>query len=156
MSRTAEGYDWEICGVAQMGGVVGVGAGVWWFMMRSRVANSQGKLILTAAGIGAGGSMGGGTAPSPGDVIYNRQPDLWTRVPCMRPFSLDDMNWTYGAVTMASAGAAYGYSITRITAGFGIQLFRSVSVGGWGTGVGLVGGMFPGVWKVLESSDYTI
>ncbi|MEP7076690.1 MAG: hypothetical protein ABI878_12865 [Acidobacteriota bacterium] len=74
-------------------------------------------------------------------------PDLWSDLACSRPFSLQDLNHSYGAVETAGAAGALGYYLTRISAGWATKLFDRQSTSGWGTGVGLIGAVLAGMWN---------
>jgi hypothetical protein len=146
MSINTEAFDWEACGVAQAGGVCGLGAGIFLYEFRSRIANFRGTYLLTGLAIGLGGSLGGGVAPSPWNVATNTQPNLWSSINCTRPFSGDDLDTCYGSVETVGAAGALGYFLTRISGGYGIRLFDRQNVSGWGTGVGVIGAILPGMW----------
>ena len=154
MASNSKATDWQACGVATVGGVRIVGAGIWLFEFRSRIADFRGSYILSAGSLGLGGSLGGGAGPSPVDVISNSKPDLWTSLKCARAFSADDLNWAYGALSCLSVSAAYGYSLMGISAGLLDSLFDSQDVSGWGTGVGATANISVGAWKRLDGKSY--
>jgi len=145
--------DWQACGVATIGGAEGLGGGVFFFEFRSKSANCRGSFMFLAAGLGLGGDMGGGSGPSPGDVIHNRQPDLWTSLECINYFSADDLDMSVGQLFLGTVTGAYGYSVVRISAGLLPVLFRLQSCSGWSTGVGVGAAVFTGVWKQLGTSS---
>jgi len=154
MSSSAAGNDWQAVGIAQAGGVYVVGGGIYCFEFRSLSGNFRGQYLFIGGALGFGGSLGGGSGPSPGDFISNTYPDLWSPIKCKRPFSGDDLNWAYAALSTLGAAGAYGYALTGISAGLVDPLFDSQEVSGWGTGVGLIGAILIGVWKQFGSSDY--
>lgn len=155
MSANQSSADWSCVGVAQVGGGFGVAAGIYCFEFRSLSANFRGTYLFVGGGLGVGGSLGGGVAPSPGDFVNHDQvPDLWTPLVCRRPFSGDDLDKAYAALTTLGVGAAYGYAVTSISAGWVDPLFTDQNVSGWGTGVGVAGAMMPGVWIRIGMSDY--
>jgi hypothetical protein len=154
MSTTATGNDWQAVGVAQVGGARIVGGGIYCFEFRSLSADFRGKYLFLGAGVGAGGSLGGGSAPGPGDFITNSKPDLWSKIKCKRPFSGDDLDLAYAALSTLAVEGAYGYALTGISAGLIDPLFDSQDVSGWGTGVGVIGAILVGVWKRIGSSAY--
>lgn len=154
MGYKDEGADWQACGVAQVGVVVGVGAGLYIFEFRSKVANTRAKYTFLSVGFGLGGSLGGGVAPSPVDVAKNRLPEIWSDVKCSRPFSLEDLNHSYGVLETIGAAGAIGYYATRISAGWATKLFDQQVTSGWGTGVGIIGAVLSGVWTGWQMSDY--
>ncbi len=154
MSFYAIANDWQAVGIAQAGGARFVGAGIYCFEFRSLSANFRGKYLFVGAGVGLGGSLGGGAGPSPIDFISNNVPDMWTPLACIRPFSGDDLNIKYAVLSTLGAAGSYGYYLTEITAGWSDQLFRSENVSGWGTGVGGIGAMLVGIWKHIGSTGY--
>jgi hypothetical protein len=93
-------------------------------------------------------------SPSPADFATNSMPDIWTSLQCQRPFSANDLDKAYAALSTVGAAAALGYSITRITGGWADPLFTDQDVSGWGTGVGASGAMMPGAWLMIGSTDY--
>lgn len=78
---------------------------------------------------------------------------MWTRIKCKRPFSAHDLNWSYGALSTLGAAGAYGYYLLGIAAGLTDTLFEDQDVSGWGTGVGAIGAIMVGTWKMVGSSD---
>jgi hypothetical protein len=154
MSNNARANDWNAVGVAQVGGGFILAGGVYCFEFRSANANLRGQYLFIGAGVGAGGDLGGGGAPGPGDIMSNTQPDLWSPIKCIRPFSGDDLDLSYAALSTLAAAAAYGYALTGISAGLVDPLFDSQEVSGWGTGVGVVGAMMAGIWKRIGSGNY--
>jgi hypothetical protein len=147
--------DWEAVGVAQAGGVYVAGAGVYFFGFRSRMANCQAQFVFAGGALGLGGSLGGGSGPSPWDVINNTPPNMWTRIKSKRPFSADDLDWSYGALSTLGAAGAYGYFLLGIAAGLTDTLFEDQDVSGWGTGVGIIGAVMIGTWKKVGASSYS-
>jgi hypothetical protein len=154
MSTSAKAEDWQCCGVAQVGAAAGPAAGIYCFEYRSLSADFRGVYLFVGAGGGAGGSMGGAVAPSPGDVINNRLPDLWTPIKCKRPFSSDELDMSYAALSTAGVGAAYGYSLCGISAGLIKVLFTSQNVSGFGISVGASAAVLMGSWIRIGSSGY--
>lgn len=154
MATDVNARDWEVQGVAQVGGVDVVGAGLFMFEFRSKHANFRGPYVFGGGALGLGGSLGGGSGPSPADVATNTQPNAWTAIKCTRDFSAEDLNWAYAALSVLGAGAAYGYSLLGISAGLTDELFRDIDVSGWGTGVGAVGAIMVGVWKQMGGGNY--
>ncbi len=51
MGYTSKAADWEACGVAQVGLVAGVGAGLYLFEFRSKAASARAKYTFLAVGI---------------------------------------------------------------------------------------------------------
>ncbi len=154
MARNVASSDWECVGVAQVGGAAILAAGLYCFEFRSQGANYRGKLLFVGGGLGAGGSLGGGVAPSPADFASHQYPNLWTPLNCRRPFSADELHLAYAALATIGAAAAYGYAITRITAGWVTPLFTDQDVSGWGTGLGVTAAMMPGIWREIGHSEY--
>ena len=155
---SGSGADWQACGVATVGGAYFAGAMLTIFEFRSQQANCRSTFLFIGAGVGYGGDLGGATGISPGNVIHNQQPDLWTDLSGSignGPFSADDLNWSYAALCQATVAGALGYSLCTIRAGWARPLFDTTSVNGWVVGVGVVGSMMPGIWKRLgDSSAY--
>jgi hypothetical protein len=155
MGQFKKGDDWEACGIAQVGVGAGAAGGVYFFDFRSKKADCHAHFILTAAGLGGGGSLGGAVAPSPLDVIKNRVPELFSPLKCLRPFACDDLDWSSGAILSVGAGAMVGYSLAQISAGAVPQLFEHQDVSGWGIGMGATGVSLVGMWTQLgESTNY--
>ena len=154
MSDDAAAADWQACGVATIGGAVGAGVQVYFFEFRSMAADCRATFLFIGGGLGLGGDLGGGTAPDPSSVIHNQIPDLWTSLEIGNgPFSANDLNLSYAALSQATAAGAYGYSAVSITAGWARPLFSSQNVSGWTVGVGLNVSMMIGVWKKLGSGS---
>lgn len=156
MGVKTEANDWQACGIAQAGFVAGVGAGCYVFQFRSKNADCIGDFLFIAGGGGLGGSLGGGSGPSPADVIRNRSSNLWTALTCKRPFSAENLNLSYAEMLVVGASVAYGYSYMEITAGLLTPLFKEQDVSGWGTGVGAVGAVLFGAWKMIGNSRYSV
>lgn len=154
MGYKDEAVDWQACGVAQVGFVAGVGAGLYCFEFRSKAANSRAVFTFLSVGFGVGGSLGGGTAPSPTDVAKNRLPEIWSDLKCSRPFSLEDLNHSYGVLETIGAAGAIGYYATRISSGWATKLFNQQVTSGWGTGVGAMGAVLSGVWTGWQINNY--
>jgi hypothetical protein len=154
MSTEVAAADWQCVGVAQVGGAVVLAAGLFCFEFRSEAANFRGQYLFVGGGIGAGGSLGGGTAPSPGDFISDTPPDLWTSLQCEREFSADDLHLAYAALSNLGAAGAYGYTLMGISAGLTDPLFTDQNVSGWGTGVGISGSILVGVWTRIGGTDF--
>jgi len=150
---SAKATDWEVCGVAQAGGAVGVAVGTSVWQFRSALANRQANYNFTGAGLGLGGDLGGAGAPSPVDVAKNQQPNLWTQLQCDTAFSLNDLNGSSGRITSAGAGFALGYSIVYISAGTFPSLFHSQNVSGWSVGVGANASVMVGMWNQMGASS---
>jgi hypothetical protein len=158
MSASIQANDWQCVGVAQAGAVAGVGAGVYFFEFRSRNADFRGAFNLFGAGIGLGGSLGGATAPSPSDVIHNRNPDLFTSLRADRPFSANNLHLSYANYRSIGASAAVGYSIVRISAAsLWNNWFTGQDVSGWGIG-GISAGAVAlgGLWVKLSEGKYYV
>jgi hypothetical protein len=141
--------DWQCVGIAQVGGAVGLAAGIYCFDFRSQSADFRGTYLFIGGGLGLGGSLGGGMAPSPGDFIHNTPPDVWTSLQVQRPFSGSELDLAYASISSLGAAGAYGYTLMSITAGWADPLFTTQNVSGWGTGVGVSGAMLIGVWKMI-------
>jgi hypothetical protein len=147
MSASARVDDWQAVGIAQAGGADIVGAGIYCFNFRSLSANFSGTYLFIGAGVGLGGSLGGGTAPSPSQFVSKAYPNLYSPIKCRRPFSGDDLDMSYAVLETLQVQVAYGYSLTHISAGWVDKLFASQDASGWGTGVGAGGAVLVGIWK---------
>ncbi len=166
MARNLSVSDWEVASIVQMGGAAGPGAGLYFFEFRSKNANFRGQFIFTGGGIGAGGSIGGASAPSPADVFRNKAYSPFAKLDCDQSFTANDLDKSAGRISSIGASGAYGYSFTYITALknpylaaltltiFGDTLFHAQSVGGFGVGVGAGVNVFGGVWKLIGESHY--
>lgn len=134
--------DWEIACIAQLGGAKTAGAGVFWFDLRSRSKKIRDVFTLSAAGVGAGGSLGGASGPG-----RNMQPS-YTKIPCKKEFSIRDLDQSLGRITQASVALSIGYSLTYISATtLDGDLFTSVDVSGISIGVALGAFCFAGMWR---------
>ncbi|MGD0186230.1 MAG: hypothetical protein ABSC25_13400 [Roseiarcus sp.] len=147
------GSDWRACGVASIGGAVVVGAQVIFFEFRSRAANCRATFLLIGGGLGIGGDLGGATAPDPSSIVHNQNPDLWTNLKCDKPFSANDLDLAYAAMSGITVSGAYGYSLQGVSAGLVTSLFTDQDVSGWCVGVGASATMMVGVWKQLGTSS---
>lgn len=154
VSNEDRAADWQAVGIAQVGGAVGIAGGIACFDFRSKSADFRGTYLFVGGGIGLGGSLGGGVAPSPGDFIHNTPPDVWSALDVQRPFSGKDLDFAYASISSLGVGAAYGYTLMSITAGWADPLFTAQNVSGWGTGVGIAGAMLIGVWKLIGENTY--
>jgi len=133
--------DWQVAGVAQVGGAAVVGGGVFWFDFRSSAARVQHEMFMFIAfGLGAGGSIGGAsmTPGSPNEIT------------CDQPFSVYDLDMSPGRVTIAAAGLIAGYGLAYISA-FNLSgpLFTSQDVSGWAAGVSLNAMTTVGYWRSM-------
>lgn len=168
MISSKKANDWEIAGIAQVGGADVVGAGVYFFEFRSKAADFRGQFIFIGGGLGLGGSVGGASMPAPGDFVCARAYSPFSSLRCDRDFSADDLDLVAGRITSAGASFAYGYSVVRVTAftnalaagpGLLVQaflptLFHSFPASGWGTGVGASVTVFSGIWKKIGGGGY--
>ncbi len=137
--------DWEVAGVAQVGGAATVGGGVWMFEFKSTLAAVKQPFIFVGGGLGLGGSMGGASAPdmSSGTPSY-------TALTCDRAFSINDLSGSAGRLTTAGAGLSVGYGVTIITAfNWGGSMFSSQECYGISIGVGASAITMVGYWHTL-------
>jgi hypothetical protein len=136
--------DWEVAGVAQVGGAAVVGAGAWWFEFRSPSKKLRELFMFVGAGLGGGGSIGGATA----GIDFESQGLQYTAIVCERAFSVSDLDMSAGRLTVLGAGLAIGYGYIGITAfnrsGF---LFSSQDLHGLTVGVGVSGMTTVGYWR---------
>jgi hypothetical protein len=155
MSASTKSNDWECVGVATVGGAGGAGAAITMFQFRSKSADFLGEYIFVAAGVGLGGSLNSGVAPSPTD-FYNKGRDInyWSKINGNRSFSADDLSNCMGVMTSAGVSAAYGYSLVYITAGVFDILFKNQYIGGWGIGVGMSLSAMRGYFIRLSTKNY--
>lgn len=142
--------DWEAAGVLQMGAAEGYGAATFLFDFRSHWAGYQGQFLLTVAGAGLGGSLGGSTAPS-----FANKGLSYSTIPCKKSFSAEDLNYSPAHIYTVGVGAMLTYSLCYISAGVGGgALFHWADVGGWGFGGVSLGGINGfGVWKWISGKD---
>lgn len=166
MARNLSVSDWEATSVVQMGGAAGGGGGLYFFEFRSKNADFRGQFVFVGGGVGAGGSVGGASAPSPADIYRNKGYNPFTKLDCDQAFTANDLDKSVGRISSMGASGAYGYSITCITALknpyfaaltltlFGDSMFHSQNVGGFGVGVGANVTIFGGVWKLIGESHY--
>jgi hypothetical protein len=155
MGQHAQAKDWEIAIICQMGGAEGGGGGIFFADVRSPSVYTRSAFLFLGGGFGFGGSIGSGAFPSPSDIVQNHVPDMYTKIPCLTSFSVDDLDCTSGQITSLGVSAMYGYSIVRLSAGMFPVLFSGVNANGWGTGVGASGFSFTGMWKQLgDAAQY--
>ena len=155
MSASTKANDWQCVGIATVGGAGGVGAALTMFQFRSKSADFLGEYLFAAGGIGAGGSLNSGIAPSPSDFYHGgRDINYWSDLKATRAFSGDDLSNCLGSMNSAGASGAYGYSIVYINAGVFDVLFKNQYVGGWGIGVGVSVAFMKGLWVRLSSKNY--
>lgn len=159
MAWTTQAKDWAVLGICQMGGAAFAGGGIWFFDFKSLTAEVSSPFIFIGAGLGLGGSLGGGYFPDL-DIFYKTgkaavlaRGDEYTWLNCENAFSAADLNMAFGRLSTAGVGVALGYGFTFLSAGKGIlkpkSLFLSQSCGGWGTGVGASAITTIGVWQRL-------
>ena len=146
MGLNDKASDWQVAGIAQVGGAAGLGAGVWWFEFFSQAVNTREPFMFIGAGIGAGGSIGGASAPDLTD-LGNAKP-AYSQLACARPFSVSDLDMSIGRLTSAGAGIGPGYGLLYIS-GLNTDgaLFSSQSVSGWTIGVGATAIAVIGYWR---------
>jgi hypothetical protein len=149
MSQHSQANDWEIAMICQMGGAAGAGGGVFFASVRSVKAMTKAAFLFLGGGFGFGGSIGGGGGPSPLDVVRNHVPDMYTSITSPVRFSVDNLDCASGKILTLGAAGAYGYTRMYISAGMFPVLFSSIDCSGWGTGVGISGTSFVGMWKQL-------
>lgn len=146
MSTTIKANDWKVAGAAQVGGGAGPAAGVWTFVFQSEQAQFSGMYAYGGFGLGAGGSVGGASAP---DL---RTGGLsWTQLECEKNFSADDLDGAGGRLTTAGAGLAVGYGAAIITAfGWNGFFFSSQECFGFSIGVGASAVTTAGRWERMS------
>lgn len=142
--------DWQLTHIAQVGGASTVGAGVYFFQLRSEEANVNKAFAFGGAGLGLGGSMGGGTLDgSPCEMLE-----------CIS-FSALDLHGCYGLVAGGGIGLAVGAGAAVFTAlrtrpdGQEEVLFLAAEAGG-AAGVALGGSSLIGRWCMINQflDDY--
>jgi hypothetical protein len=145
MSLSTKANDWEVAGVAQVGGAAAVGGGVWWLEFRSSAAGMKETFMFGGLGIGVGGSVGGASAPD----FSTAQPS-YSPLACERAFSIHDLNYSAGRLTTAGAGLAVGYGLVYVSAfNFDGALFSSQSCHGFTVGVGASAITTVGMWRSM-------
>ncbi|HWD00598.1 MAG TPA: hypothetical protein VG456_27765 [Candidatus Sulfopaludibacter sp.] len=146
MGYSTKASDWKVAGAASLGGGAILGAGAWTFMLQSRHANYSGFFVFLGAGLGAGGSLNGASAPNLRTGHLN-----WSDIHCESAFSAEDLNLSMGRLTTGSAGLAVGYGLCYLTAfSFSQIWFESQSCNGLSVGVGAVAATTAGMWKHLS------
>lgn len=130
--------EWEVLGVAGVGGAAVVGGGEYLFHFRSPQGTAQFSLTVYGLGVGgAGGSVGG----------------TYSRIEPETAFSVNDLDGCMGRFTTAGAGVVAGYSLAYISA-FGISvgnLFLSQNVGGFTVTAGAGALVGAGYWKFIQT-----
>jgi len=137
--------DWEVAGVAQVGGAATLGGGAWMFEFKSTLAAVKQAFVFVGAGLGVGGSVGGASAPD-----FSAGTPSYTAITCDRAFSVDDLSGSAGRLTTAGAGLAVGYGVTIISA-FNLRgsMFSSQECYGISIGVGAGAMTTVGYWHTL-------
>ena len=152
MGYYAQSTDWECCGIANAGGGIVAGGGVYLFEFRSRRANYRAVYTFIGAGASLGAGFGGTAAPSPAQLARPNQPaNLWSTVSGYnnRSFSARDLNNTTGWIASAGVSPTYGYALTTISAGAWNRVFQDQDVSGWGVGVGAGIAILMGIWQIM-------
>jgi len=145
MGRGTKATDWEVAGVAQVGGAATVGGGLWMFEFKSSLAGMKVPFLFIGAGLGLGGSIGGASAPD----MSSGQPS-YTALRCDRAFGVDDLSGSAGRLTTAGAGMAVGYGVVIITAfNFRGPMFASQECYGFTIGVGASAMTTVGMWQEM-------
>lgn len=146
MSASTKARDWEVMGIYRQGAGAIFGAGLWAFKFRSRQANEDALVIYIGCGFWFAGSLFGVKIPNlPGHNLYER-------LYCPSPFSLNDLDLASGALIMLGASAVVGYSSMQISAAqSGSNLFFKQSCKGYegSLGMGINFMETTGFWKVL-------
>jgi hypothetical protein len=148
MKLNSKVADWKICGIAQVGGAGGLGAGIWWFELKSDSLGLREPVMFLGAGVGVGGSIGGASGPDLSD-LGNAKP-AYADLTCDRAFSVGDLDMSAGRITSAGVGLAVGYGLVYISA-FNLNgsMFYSQSVGGLTVGVGAGAIATIGYWRSM-------
>ena len=142
--------DWQLTHIAQVGGASTVGAGVYFFELKSQEADVRKPFAFGGAGLGMGGSMGGGTLDgAPCEMLE-----------CIS-FSALDLHGCYGLVAGggvalgAGAGAAVFSALRTRNDGVEEALFLAAEAGGM-SGVALGGSSLVGRWCMVNQfiDDY--
>jgi hypothetical protein len=83
----------------------------------------------------------------------------YTRIPCARAFSAEDLHGSVGSISSGGVSALAGYDWVRITSrmvGSGTMNFGPISCNGFVAGVHVGGGWMWGVWLGLTTSANAI
>lgn len=146
MGETTKARDWKVAGMANVGGAVTVGAGVWTFVFQSQSAQYSGSFTFAGGGLGLGGSLGGASMPD-----FSTGGLSWTSLECDRSFSAMDLHRSAGRLTTAGAGLAVGYGVVIISAfNWGGSMFSSQECFGGSVGVGASAMTTVGMWNLLQ------
>ena len=144
MSISDKVTDWEITHIAQVGGAATVGGGVYFFEFKSKEAGVRELFTFGGAGIGLGGSIGGGTLDGSPCVV----------VECL-PFSALDLHGCWGIAVAGGvsvgAGIGAGTFAAKRTNASGVEevLFLAAEAGGQ-SGVALGGSSLVGRWCYVD------
>jgi hypothetical protein len=130
--------EWEVLGVAGVGGGAVIAGGEFLFHFRSPHGTAQ--FSLSVYGLGAGG-MGG----SVGGTYSRIEPEC--------AFSVNDLDGCMGRFTTAGAGWGAAYALVYISAfGWSVgNLFLSQSVGGLTISAGAGAMTGAGYWKYIQT-----
>ncbi|CAN5684892.1 hypothetical protein BH24ACI3_BH24ACI3_00530 [soil metagenome] len=162
MNRSTKASDWEVVSVAQLGGAAGLGGGAFGFSFYSENVSSEASVFFLGGGAGIGGSAGGASIPfrsaseqarriRKGNRLGpNPRRTGYDRINCLRPFSLSDLDYSFGNLISVGAALAVGFSLTQISA-----MNTDGSLFDGEVGVGAVAGVgagvfnFFGLWRVI-------
>ncbi len=161
MTRTyaymaVEKRDWQVTSMGDLSGFGGLGGGIWHFKFRSPSLRKHMNTLLVAGGVGAGAEV-----QARWNAILNvihrardaeRAERGYTRIRCLRAFSMNDM--LLGICALASGTATMGPGVagallTLRASGQGRargDLFRRQPIVGDAIGAGLGGSI---VWGSL-------
>jgi hypothetical protein len=141
--------DWQACMIFNVGAGAGIAAGDYVFDFYSATVGAAGRFKFYGVGIGVGGNLSGGNLPVTFGPI-----GPWSSINCDRPFSIWDLNGSWGRLGAGSVGAGVTLGPMYITAAkpFFHSWFHSQNVGGFGLGAGAGLDELIGRWRYVSVS----
>lgn len=161
MGYTTKANDWEVAGIGCAAGGAGVAGGWFFFIFKSQSADVS--LCCRFVGLGAGVGADLGKIAKKLKLIKDApkleklfevaaygaaSPASYGSIQVDEPFSLADLHYTPGRLTMGGVTPVYGYTWMYITAATGIfsAYFASQPCHGWGFGAGAAAMTTVGMW----------
>lgn len=142
--------DWQACMILSIAGGAGIAAGTYRFDFYSPTAGLGARFKFVGMGVGEGGDLSGTALPAQLGPF-----GPWSSIDCDRPFSVWDLNGSWGRLSSVNVGMGVGLGPAYITAAkpFLRSWFHSQNVGGFGTGgVGASGELLIGRWRFVGVS----
>ena len=153
--------DWEVRCNAQVGVAVGAALGGVFFTFYSESLGGSKNVIFSGLGRGLGLSLNAVSIPVASSSEQERRMAAgvrgvtrprqggFSRIQCLKSFSLRDLHNSFGKVASAGAGLVLGGGLLEIEGGNPLDpLFKSGTGIGLSVGVGASAVELVGIWKV--------